>query len=114
MVTPSRIVGPEPTFEESRQIREWWGSHYDELRQRFPDRFVAVRGDEVVADEPDLRDLYERLTRLGLDPREDVAIWVAELTAANQTIPSLLGWNLLSRFDLRIHGPTRSVTLERP
>jgi len=27
---------------------------------------------------------------------------------------SLLGWDLLSRFDLRIHGPTRSVTLERP
>lgn len=40
-------------------------------------------------------------------------LMLAELTASNQRIPSLMGWDLLSLFKLTMHGEQLSVSLER-
>lgn len=40
-------------------------------------------------------------------------LMLAELTANNQRIPSLLGWDLLNLFKLTTHGGNRTVSLER-
>lgn len=40
-------------------------------------------------------------------------VWIGQLTASNQRMPSLIGWNLLKHFDLRVHGGRPSISLER-
>jgi hypothetical protein len=40
-------------------------------------------------------------------------VWIGQLTPGTQRMPSLIGWNLLRHFDLRIHGGRPSITLER-
>ena len=40
-------------------------------------------------------------------------LMLAELTAHNQRIPSLMGWDLLSLFELVIHGGNGRVTLKQ-
>ncbi|MFN0146295.1 MAG: hypothetical protein ACKVT1_07280 [Dehalococcoidia bacterium] len=41
-------------------------------------------------------------------------IWIAELSAGNQRIPSLLGWDLLKHFLMDVDGPAQELTLRRP
>lgn len=40
-------------------------------------------------------------------------IQIAELTNANQWLPSLLGWDLLQHFQLVTHGGDQTITLDR-
>lgn len=70
----STIDGLSPSLEEAAQLDQWWEAHYDALLADYPEQFVAVQGDAVVASNPDLALLVYELRDLGLSPREDVAI----------------------------------------
>lgn len=74
MTSPPVLTQPQPGVEEARTIHEFWAQNMEALRKKYPDRFVAVRNGEVVADDADLVLLVYRLRDLGLDPRTDVAI----------------------------------------
>lgn len=65
---------PEPSFEEAAQIRQYWDANYERLLAEYPEEFVAVKDGQVVAHDPDLTALFDKLQDLKLDPRTDVAI----------------------------------------
>jgi hypothetical protein len=50
---------------------------------RYPDQFVAVRDDEVVAHRCCLRDLALELNERGLDPRET---WIEFMRATDRSV----------------------------
>ena len=74
MEPPPTLDRPQPGVEEARAIHEFWAEHIEAFREKYPDRFVAVRDGKVVADDPDLVMLVYRLRDIGLDARADVAI----------------------------------------
>ena len=50
------------------------------------------------------------------DGREEIiegTIAVGQLTATNEWIPSLMGWDLLQHFRLDMHGRNKTVSLDR-
>ena len=50
------------------------------------------------------------------DGREEIiegTIAVGQLTATNEWIPSLMGWDLLQHFRLDLHGRNKTVSLDR-
>ena len=61
-------------MEEALETQQFWAEHYDELLTKYPEEFVAVRGGEVVASNPDLAMLFYDLRDRGLNARTDVAI----------------------------------------
>jgi len=63
-----------PDLKEAESIQRFWEVHYDDLLKRYPEQFVAVRDDKVVAANPDLALLIYHLRDMGLDARADVAI----------------------------------------
>ena len=65
---------PEPTFEESAALRDFWRTRYREFLRRYPEQFVAVQDGEVIVSAADLDDLVAKLRDLRLDPRADVDI----------------------------------------
>ncbi len=67
-------IRPEPSIEEARQIQEFWNEHHTEFLARYPEQFVAVKDETVVASNRDLAVLVDQLRQMGLDPRTDVAI----------------------------------------
>ncbi|MFN0146296.1 MAG: hypothetical protein ACKVT1_07285 [Dehalococcoidia bacterium] len=68
------FIVPEPTFEESAAIRNFWTAHHREFLERYPEQFVAVREGEVIVAASDLDDLVAKIRHLRLDPRTDVDI----------------------------------------
>ncbi len=83
MELPPTLDRPQPGVEEARAIHEFWAEHIEAFREKYPDRFVAVRDDKVVADNADLVMLVYRLRDLGLDARTDVAIEFISAGPAN-------------------------------
>lgn len=70
----SVTVKPVPSFAEAAAIQEFWETNYKRLLALYPEQFVAVRGEDVVATAAELGELLNTLAALGLDPRIDVAI----------------------------------------
>jgi hypothetical protein len=68
------------TAEMSRKMAEakaelrYWADNYQRFYAEYPEEFVAVRDDEVVAHDPDFWQLIEDLEGLGLAIRDDVII----------------------------------------
>lgn len=73
-MSATSTVQAEPSLEESRAIQAFWDHHYDELLAQYPEQFVAVKDEKVVAADADLARLVYKLRDLNLDPRTDVAI----------------------------------------
>lgn len=46
--------------------QEYWREHWGELLQKYPDQFVAVLDDQVIAHDPDLVELIGILEKRGL------------------------------------------------
>jgi len=67
----------------ARARRAFWDAQYHELLARYPDQFVAVRDDEVVAHRCCLRDLALELNERGLDPRET---WIEFMRATDRSV----------------------------
>ena len=74
------MIANTPGLEEAREALEaaereqaFWRDHYGELLQQYPDQFVAVRDGVVVATNPDLQRLLERLAHQKMEP---TAVWV--------------------------------------
>jgi hypothetical protein len=63
--------------EERAREQRFWAEHFARLVQAYPDQFVAVHDNHVVAARPDLLQLLDAFAAKGLS-REDV--WVKFLT----------------------------------
>ncbi len=50
-------------LEEFRRDIKWYHTHYPELRERYPDHWVAVYNEEVVAAALDMDAMYAELKR---------------------------------------------------
>lgn len=48
-------------FEEVRRDREWFLKNYQELVSKYPEEFVAIWDEEVIADAPDLGKLKNKI-----------------------------------------------------
>jgi len=57
-------------FLEGEEQHTYWMQHYQELKQQYPDRFVAVSDAVVVAEGEDLPELESNLRALGLETRD--------------------------------------------
>lgn len=65
----------EVMFKRAEEERAFWDAHYDELKAKFPDEFVAVsvQSHEVVEHDPDLTTLMDRLRARGYS---HIDVWV--------------------------------------
>jgi len=68
------LVRPQLSLDEAARIQQFWVDHYKELLSQYPEMFVAVRDEKVVAANRDLALLVYDLRDKRLDPRTDVAI----------------------------------------
>lgn len=50
-------------LEEFEQDMRWVDQHYDELKRRHSEQFVAVHAQEVVDSDPELERLMDRLEK---------------------------------------------------
>ncbi len=73
-MSASALLRLDPSLSEAEEIRAFWEKHHDELVRDYPEMFVAVKDDEVVASNADLALLVYALRDLGFDARHDVAI----------------------------------------
>jgi hypothetical protein len=64
----------EPALAEAQARQAWWDDHYDELLTRYPDQFVAVMKNEVVAANRDLDELIAELANRHPDTQFDADI----------------------------------------
>ncbi len=69
---PSLEEAEENWDEAERELR-FWRDHYGELLHQYPDQFVAVQDDTVVATNPDLDQLLDSLEHQGIEPTK---VWV--------------------------------------
>ena len=60
----------DPVWQDAEREDAFWEAHYKEFLEQYPDQFVAVRDDRVVAVAYDLRDLLSSLRRQGLEPTD--------------------------------------------
>jgi len=67
-------VRPVPSFAEATAIQAFWERNYARFTELYPERFVAVKDEEVVLVAEELGELLDGLAALGLDPKDDVAI----------------------------------------
>ncbi|MEK9150437.1 MAG: DUF5678 domain-containing protein [Candidatus Desantisbacteria bacterium] len=49
-------------FEEGRRDREWFLMNYQELVREYPEEFVAIWDENVIADSPDLEELKDKIS----------------------------------------------------
>jgi hypothetical protein len=70
------LTTPEPSFEETARIQQFWDKNYARLLADYPELYVAVnrRTGEVEASNPDLERLVYDLRDRAVDIRRDVAI----------------------------------------
>jgi hypothetical protein len=68
-------VAIEAMFKRAEDEDAFWDAHYDELKARYPDEFVAVsvRDREVVEHDPDLIAITDRLRARGYSHLD---VWV--------------------------------------
>ena len=57
-------------FREAEAQQAFWEEHYGELREKYPDLFVAVVDSAVVASGPDLQTLLYTLRGQGIAPQQ--------------------------------------------
>ena len=57
---------PADLWERAEEEQRFWDEHYEELRSRHPDQFVAVVDGEVVATGRHLADIERELKAQGL------------------------------------------------
>ena len=63
----------EAWLKQMEQIREFWAKHYQELRQKYPDQFVAIYEGKVVAVAEDLQNLVQQVEQQGISiPQTDI------------------------------------------
>ena len=60
--------------EREQKDIEYFGDHYDELKARYPDQWIAVFNQEVVANAADPFDLLPQLREKGLQGRGAIRI----------------------------------------
>jgi hypothetical protein len=70
-------------FQQAREERAYWETHYPELLAQYPDEWVAVGDGKVIAHTQHVWDLLQRLDREGLDPRDS---WITYLNATRRAI----------------------------
>lgn len=49
-------------FEEVRRDREWFLKNYQKLVREYPEEFVAIWDEKVIADTPDLKELKDKIS----------------------------------------------------
>lgn len=74
-----------PSLDDAREAwraadtrAAFWREHHAEFLEKYPERYVAVCGDAVVAADGDLNKLLDILKARGFDPRR---VWVRFITA---------------------------------
>ncbi|MGH2586610.1 MAG: DUF5678 domain-containing protein [Dehalococcoidia bacterium] len=60
-------------WQDAERERAFWQEHHGEFLHTYPDQFVAVKDDRVVAVSYDLRDLIADLRQQGLEPTD---VWL--------------------------------------
>lgn len=63
----------EEAWAEAQIQDAFWREHQHELLAKYPDQFVAMRRDKIVASSPKLQTVLEQLEQRGID-RADVRI----------------------------------------
>ena len=74
---------PKEFWERVEAQRRFWDEHYEELRSRYPDQFVAVLDGEVVATGRHLADIERELRARGLRPGDT---WLRFIAATNRVV----------------------------
>ena len=56
----------QKALEEFRKDTQWYRDHYEELREQYPDHWLAVYKEELVAASPDMDEMFDNLKRKGV------------------------------------------------
>lgn len=70
-------------FRRGREERAYWERHYPDLLARYPDEWIAVHEDTVVARALNIWDLVQVLEDQGIDSRD---AWITFLNATRRAI----------------------------
>ncbi len=76
MATTNGRFSPQE-LEDLREMERngrWFGENLPDLSRRFPERFVAIHGDRVLASSATLDDLFSSLRRPGVPDLNQVLI----------------------------------------
>lgn len=68
----------DAAWRRADQEEAYWNEHAAEFQLHYPDQYVAVRDDAVVATAPDLARLVDALQDRGLQP---VDVWLRYFSA---------------------------------
>jgi len=52
-------------FQRAQEESAFWDEHYHEFAQKYPNQFVAIHNNQVVATAPTLGDIVKHLRALG-------------------------------------------------
>jgi hypothetical protein len=70
-------------FQQSRDERAYWERHYPAFLAQYPDEWIAVYEDTIVAHAPHVWDLINALEDRGIDARE---AWITFLNATRRAV----------------------------
>jgi hypothetical protein len=70
--------GPKPLYREYARDRRWLDAHLDELVAKYPDKWVAILNEQVVAVGNDMGEVGREVD--AKYPRSEPVIWLAEET----------------------------------
>lgn len=82
MTTPTLNV-TSAAFQDAEREDAYWRTHRRELAQQYPDQFVAIHDESVVAAASDLQKLVIALRASGLKPTD---VWLRFLAVTPRTL----------------------------
>ena len=81
-------AGPKPFSAEYARDRRWLDAHLDELVAKYPDKWIAVLNEQVVAVGNDMGEVDREVEEK--HPNSEPVIWLAEETIHVYTHLALL------------------------
>jgi len=79
MVIPD--TGWDEAWRRAHEERAFWDAHRAEYTRSYPEQFVAIVDNKLVAHDLDLRTLLERLGSLGIDLGD---VWVEYMVTSER------------------------------
>ena len=67
----------------SEKERAFWGKHFREFREKYPDQYVIVHNGEVIGTSPDIHEVEALLHAKGLDIRD---VWMKFMADPNEPL----------------------------
>ena len=66
-------------LKKSQRNLEWFGTHRDELIERFEDQFVAIDNEHVIEVDNDFDSLLQKLKSKNMDPSKVLIKFISKI-----------------------------------